>query len=355
AFTPAGSSVWILSCLDGWKKQRIYQTHPFYTNQQGITIPRDIYVFGHFWLQPDTGAPASLPEQSETEQCLSDLITTVHDQYHGHVCGVLGVQETSKGWKPADVTAYTRRAVAHPSLLEPLLAQVKKYPYDCLINDLEDGDASQPAIFSQYDALLQGKLSVPLGQTLLWKTQKVSAYWQRWQDWKTLADHADFFILMALDQDSINNPPVPASIVNYWWIKELYSYMRSIPHLFGKHPVAWELPTYYRLFTQRPDGKWTISSGTDVEQQIALALKSPEIPQNYLQDPNDPYFEYTNAQGVTTFLFFETARSSDILAQTLTNLNGSNCLLLSFWDNDSGTSHELGWSNILNDSHVHLC
>jgi hypothetical protein len=54
-FTSSGASVWILSCLDGWEKQKIYQVNPYYLNQQGIKKARDIYVFGHFWLQPKTG------------------------------------------------------------------------------------------------------------------------------------------------------------------------------------------------------------------------------------------------------------------------------------------------------------
>ncbi len=355
SFTPTGSSIWILSCLDGWQQQRIYQSHPFYRNTQGVTTAKDIYVFGNFWLQPNDGTLLSYAKLSAMQQCLSDLITTVHEQYHGHVCGVLSVQETSNGWKSSDVVAYTKRVVDRPLLLTPLVEQIKKFPYDCLIDDLEDGNSSQPEIFSQYDALLKSKLSVPLGQTLLWKTQKVSSYWQLWEDWKTLARHADFFIVMALDQDSINTPPIPASIANYWWVKEIYAYMRSIPHLFGTHPVAWELPTYYRLFTQQKDGNWDVSAGTDVDGQISLALKAQKILQNYLQDPNDPYLEYVNARNQFTYLFFETARSSDVLAQTLTGLNGSDCLQLSFWDNDSGTSYERGWSNILTDAHVHLC
>jgi hypothetical protein len=355
SFAPAGSAVWILSCLDGWEKQKIYQTNPYYTNQQGIQRAKDIYVFGNFWLQPGTGTLLSYADQPAMQQCLSDLITTAHDQYHAQVCGVIGVNESSNGWKAADVVAYTRRVVATPALLTPLVNQVKQYPYDCIINDIEDGNSANPQVFSQYDALLRSKLPVPLGQTLLWKTQDVQAYWQKWQDWGTLATKADFFIVMALDQDSINDPPVPASIVNYWWVKEIYAYMRSITSLFGTHPIAWELPTYYRLFTQQQDGSWAVSSGTDVEAHIATALQSPMIPQNYLQDPNDPYIEYTNARSQSTYLFFETARSSDVLAQTLTVLNGSHCLLLSFWDNDSGTSNTLGWSTILNDKSVHLC
>src|SRR5579864_2682892 len=66
------------------------------------------------------------------------------------------------------------------------------------------------------------------------------------------------------EQDSIDDPPFPTSIVNDGWVEDLYAYMRSIPRLFGAHPVAWELPTYYRLFTQQQNGKWAVSSGTDV-------------------------------------------------------------------------------------------
>jgi hypothetical protein len=55
SFAPAGSAVWILSCLDGWEKQKIYQANPYYINQQGVKKAKDIYVFGNFWLQPGTG------------------------------------------------------------------------------------------------------------------------------------------------------------------------------------------------------------------------------------------------------------------------------------------------------------
>ncbi len=355
SFTPAGSAVWILSCLNGWEKQKTYQANPSYINQQGIKRARDIYVFGDFWLQPVTGTLYSYTGQSAMRQCLSNLLTTAHSQYHAQVCGVIGVDEGSGGWPASDVVAYTKHASSTPSLLVPLVNQVQKYPYDCLINDIEDGNSASPQTFSQFDASLRSKLPVPLGQTLLWKTSKVQTYWQKWQDWSTLANNADFFIVMALDQDSINYPPIPASVVNYWWVKQIYTYMRSVAHLFGSHPIAWELPTYYRLFTHSSNDSWAVSSGTEVSEHIATALQSPGITQNYLQDPNDPYIEYTNVQHQDTYLFFETARSSDALAQTLTALNGSSCLLLSFWDNDSGTSNSLGWSTIQADQHVHLC
>jgi hypothetical protein len=357
AFTPSGAAVWILSCLDGWEKQKIYQANPYYINQQGIKKARDLYVFGHFWLQPKTGEFWPYSDQPEMLSCLSNLIVTVRSQYHAQVCGVVGVNEAPGpgGWKPADVVAYTKRVVAHPALLTSIVDQARKYSYDCIINDIEDGDKAHPETFSQYDALLRSKLPIPLGQTLLWKTHRVSSSWQKWEDWKTLANNADFFIVMALDQDSIDDPPLPTSIVNEGWVKNLYAYMRSIPRLFGAHPVAWELPTYYRLFTHQPNGKWAVSSGTDVDAQIATALKSKTIPKNAEQDPRDPYLTYVNAQGQMTYLFFETARSSDVLAQTLTRANTSICLLLSFWDNDSGTSNSLGWSSILADKQVHLC
>lgn len=354
-FTPAGAAVWILSCQDGWKKQHIYQAHPYYTDQQGQQKPRDIYVFGHFWLQPPTGTLQSLISQSAQEECLTSLIVTAHTFYHARVCGVLAVNEGQGAWKPSDVVNYTGRAIANPALLTPLVDQMKQYSYDCLINDIEDGDRANPQAFSRYEALLHGRLSVPLGQTLLWKTSEVQAYWQKWQDWSTLANNADFFIIMALDQDSIHDPPVPASIVNFWWVKQIYAYLQSVPHLLGAHPIAWELPTYYRMFTSRQDGQWAISAGTDVQEHITTALHSPTIRQNFAQDPNDPYIEYTNAHGQDTYLFFETATSSDVLAHTLTILGGSTCLRLSFWDNDSGTSSTLGWLATLTDAHVHLC
>lgn len=355
AFAPGGAAVWILSCLDGWEKQQIYQAHPYYTDQQGQQRARDIYVFGHFWLQPYSGELQSLTDQSAQQQCLTNLIATAHTTYHARVCGVLAVNEGKGGWKPTDVVSYTRRAAGQPALLTPLVDQVRQYSYDCLINDLEDGDSADPQLFSHYDALLHSKLPVALGQTLLWKTSAVQAYWQKWQDWSTLANNADFFIVMALDQDSIHSPPVPASIVNFWWVKQIYAYAQSIHHLLGAHPVAWELPTYYRMFTSRQDGQWAVSAGTDVQGQITTALHSSSIQQNFAQDPNDPYIEYLNVQGQDTYLFFETATSSDVLARTLTTLSGSACLRLSFWDNDSGTSSTLGWSTIFTDRSVHLC
>jgi len=355
SFTLANSSVWILSCLDGWQKQQIYQNNPYYIDEQGIKKARDIYVFGNFWLQPNTDTLLSYATSPKTLQCLSNLITTVHTQYHAHVCGVLSVQETSGGWKGSDVTAYTKRAVADPSLLTPIFEQVKKYPYDCLINDIEDGDAAHPETFTRYEALLHSKLPIPLGQTLIWKTLATSTFWQKWENWATLANNADFFIVMALDHDSINTIPTPSSIVDNSWLQDVYTYMRSVPHLFGTHPIAWELPTYYRLYTQQQNGTWAVSSGTNVETQIAIALKSNAILKNSVQDSNDPYLEYSHVPSQMTYLFFETAASSDVLAQTLTGLNGSSCLQLSFWDNDSGTSNSIGWSITTTDGNVRLC
>ncbi len=355
SFAPTGSSVWILSCLDGWQNQRIYQSNPYYMNEQGIKKARDVYVFGHFWLQPGTGTLWPYTESPQTLSCLSNLISTVHTQYHAHVCGVLGVQETSNGWHPADVVSYTKRTVASPGLLAPIVEQAKKYPYDCFINDIEDGDSAHPETFTTYEALLHSRLSVPLGQTLIWKTPAVSTYWQKWEDWGALANNADFFIVMALDHDSINVTPTPTSVVDATWVSALNTYMRSIPNLFGSHPVAWELPTYYRLFTQQQNGTWAISSGTDVQTQVTTATTSKAVPKNAMQDANNPYIQYTSASGQMSYLFFETARSSDVLAENLSALTTPGCLMLSFWDNDSGTSNSIGWSTISADSTVNLC
>jgi hypothetical protein len=360
AFVPAGAAMWILSCSDGWQKAKIYQSNPTYTNQQGTTRARDLYVFGSFWLQPNNGTLWEFHDQPNELSCLTDLLTTAHTLYHARVCGVISVDETGvetgKKWQGSDVAAYTQRAVAQPALLTSLVESVRHSPYDCLINDLEDGYNTHPEIFSQYDALLQSRLPIPLGQTLLWKTQAVSSYWQKWEDWSALAEHTAFCIIMALDHDSLYSPPVPASIVDTNWVGQIYAYMRSLPHVWHPGALAWEFPTYYRLFTHRQDGSWAVSAGTDTQAQITLALSTGRaIRQNQLLDAHDPFLEYTNKHGQDSYLFVETARSSDALARLLMGYNSSGCLLASFWDNDSGTSNTLGWSTLAQDQQIRLC
>jgi len=362
-FVVSGASVWILFCADGWEKKKIYQADPYYTDAQGVKKPKRMYLYGHFWLQPDTGNLWQYTDNPDVQHCLDEAITTLHTVYHTTVCGVIGVAEGKGEWTPADVVSYTKRVVSTPGLLQPIVDQVKAHQYDCLVNDIEDGNAKNPQIFSTYEHLLKSQLSVPLGQTLLWKTEAVSGYWQRWEDWQTLSENADFFIVMALDHDSINDQPIPSSVVNLRWVKDIYTYLRSITDMFGKHPIEWELPAYYRLFVCKEQGVcdsqqggiWDVSSGTDVEEQIAVALQSNAVAQNYLTDPRDPYIEYTNAAGKDAYLFIETAESSDTIARAVAQLNGSGCLSLSFWDNDSGQSLTRGWKGIEGDRAVALC
>src|SRR6266700_5221394 len=51
--TLSGGAAWIHNCQAGWKA---YQAHPTYRNGKGEEKPRDVYLYGHFWLQPSDGS-----------------------------------------------------------------------------------------------------------------------------------------------------------------------------------------------------------------------------------------------------------------------------------------------------------
>ena len=207
-----------------------------------------MYLYGHFWIQPSDGSLWDYVQhgRSDKEQCIENVLRVAH-QNHAQVYGVLGVDLRPGAWTKDDVFSYTQSAAKDAQVLQPIIHQVAQYHYDGLVNDIEAGDDSNPAAFTAYNANLRQMLhsenpQLLLGTTLIAKTTDLSTQWQSWQG--LAAGAVDFFVIMALDHDTIYSNPT--SIVDTTWLQHIYSYLKTIPHL-SEYPIEWELPTYCRI------------------------------------------------------------------------------------------------------------
>ncbi len=195
----SGGAAWIHNCSAGWKA---YQAHSTYRDAQGEEKPRDVYLYGHFWIQPSDGSLWNYVQhgRSDKEQCVEHVLQVAH-QNHAKVYGVLGVDLGPGGWTKDDVSAYTQRAAQDAHVLQAILQQVTQYHYDGLVNDIEAGDENNPAAFTHYNQHLRQMLhnenpQLLLGTTLIAKTTDLSTTWQSWQGLG--AGAVDFFVIMAL-------------------------------------------------------------------------------------------------------------------------------------------------------------
>src|SRR6266516_1677114 len=239
----SGAAAWIHNCQAGWKA---YQAHPTYRNEQGEEKPRDVYLYGHFWLQPSNGSLWDYVQhgRSDKEQCVENVLQIAH-QNHSKVYGVLGVDLSPGAWTKDDVISYTQSAANDTRVLQPILHQVAQYHYDGLVNDIEAGDDNNPAAFTAYNTNLRKMLHNEnpqslLGTTLIAKTTDLSTTWQNWQG--LVAGAVDFVVIMALDHDTLYSYPTP--IVDTGWLQQIYSYVQKFPQL----AVEWELHTYCRIW-----------------------------------------------------------------------------------------------------------
>ena len=349
----SGGAIWVHNCQASWK---VYQAHPTYKDEHGEEKPRDVYLYGHFWIQPSDGSLWDYTQhgQPDKEQCLENVLQVAH-QNQARVYGVLGVDLGPGAWTSDDVIAYTQRAANDAQILQPIIQQVAQYHYDGLVNDIEAGDNNNPATFTAYNKNLRTMLHNAdagslLGTTLIAKTKDLNT---RWQDWQSLADGAvDFIVLMALDHDTIYTNPT--SIVDTQWLQQVYSYLARIPGLKG-YPIEWELPTYCRLW-QFKNG-W--SNQTCEYPQASKLIQDlhngigGQIIDDHSSDLDSPFIHYMAQNGIESYLYYETVPSLLKQAKVLQNLQGNQCLYLSFWDDDTGEPQGL-WSSI-NQTSLKLC
>ena len=99
AMAPAslnGGAAWIHNCQAGWKA---YQAHPTYRDGKGEEKPRDVYLYGHFWIQPSDGSLWDYIQhgQPDKEKCVENVLQVAH-QNHAKVYGVLGIDLGSGAW-----------------------------------------------------------------------------------------------------------------------------------------------------------------------------------------------------------------------------------------------------------------
>jgi len=129
-----GGAAWIHNCQAGWKA---YQAHPTYRDEHGQEKPRDIYLYGHFWIQTSDGSLWDYVQHGrpDKEKCVENVLQVAH-QNHSKVYGVLGIDLSPGAWTKDDVIGYTQRAAQDPQVLQPIIQRVNQYHYDGLVNDI---------------------------------------------------------------------------------------------------------------------------------------------------------------------------------------------------------------------------
>ena len=348
-----GGAAWIHNCQAGWKA---YQAHPTYRDEHGQEKPRDIYLYGHFWIQTSDGSLWDYIQHGrpDKEKCVENVLQVAH-QNHSKVYGVLGIDLSPGAWTKDDVIGYTQRAAQDAQVLQPIIRRVNQYHYDGLVNDIEAGDDSNPAAFAAYNTNLRRLLhnenpQLLLGTTLIAKTKDLSTTWQNWQG--LAAGAVDFFVMMALDHDTIYSQP--SSIVDTTWLQQIYNYLKKIPQLAGS-PIEWELPTYCRI--------WQLNNGWSnqtCEYPEAVKLvhdlqhgTGGRIIDDHSQALDNPYVHYTDNNGVESYLYYETLPSLINQTKVLQSLQANQCIYLSFWDDDTGEPQAL-WPSIHQNT-IKLC
>jgi hypothetical protein len=346
-----GGAAWIHNCQAGWAA---YQAHPTYRDGKGEEKPRDVYLYGHFWLQPSDGSLWDYLQHGrpDKEQCIEHVLQVAH-QNHAKVYGVLGIDLSSGAWTKDDVISYTQRAAQDARVLQPIIQQLDRYHYDGLVNDIEAGDDQNPAAFTAYNTNLREMLHSEhpqflLGTTLIAKTTDLSTTWQNWQG--LVAGAVDFVVIMALDHDSIYTYPTP--IVDTGWLQQIYSYLQKVPQL----AVEWELPTYCRIW--KLENGW---SNQTCEYPEAVKLvhdvqngTGGRIIDDHSQALDNPYIHYTDNHGIEFYLYFETLPGLLHQVKVIQSLQGNQCLYLSFWDDDTGEPQQL-WPSLKQQDSIKLC
>ena len=349
--TLAGGAIWIHNCAAGLKA---YLAHPTYKSGNGAENSRDVYLYGHFWVQPSDGSLWNYVQNghADKEQCIENVIQVAH-QHNAKVYGVLGVDLGSGGWTQGDVISYTRRAAQNAHILQPILSQLEQYHYDGLINDIEAGDSQNPAAFTTYNANLWKLLhsvnpQFLLGTTLIAKTTDLSTPWQNWRG--LTSGSVDFVVIMALDHDSIY--PYPTPIVDSGWLQQLYIYLKKSPRL----TVEWELPTYCRIW--QLNNSWNNQTCEYSEAaKLAQSLQNGtggSILDDHSRSLDNPYIHYMDTNGVESYLYYETLPSLLNQTKVLQNLAGKQCIYLSFWDDDTGEPQQL-WPSLNQQASTKLC
>ena len=350
--TLSGGAAWIHNCQAGWKA---YQAQPMYRDGKGEEKPRDVYLYGHFWLQPSDGSLWNYIQQGqpEKERCIENVLQVAH-QNNAKVYGVLGIDLGAGAWTKDDVVAYTERAAQDASVLQPIIQQVDRYHYDGLVNDIEAGDEQNPAAFTAYNTHLRQLLhsdssQLLLGTTLIAKTTDLSTTWQNWQG--LVAGAVDFVVIMAFDHDTIFTYPSP--IVDTGWLQRIYGYLGKSSQV----AVEWELPTYCRLWKSGAGG-WS-SQTCEYPDAVKLvhdvqAGTGGKMMEDRSQAVDNPYIHYTDTNGVESYLYYETLPSLMRQTEAIQNLVGKQCMYLSFWDDDTGEPQAL-WPTINQQGGVNLC
>ncbi|MCL2817001.1 MAG: glycosyl hydrolase family 18 protein [Clostridiales bacterium] len=201
----------------------------------------DIRPDGSLWITP-------------SDKIDDAFIKTMHSR------GILVTPFISNHWdRPLGVAALANRA----ALADQLAAAVKKHDLDGLNVDIENVSESQRAAYTDFVRLLRQKL--PADKIL---TVAVAANPKGWNtgwhgsyDYKALAGHCDYLMLMCYDESYNGSPPGPVSSSSFFEGSIKYALNQGVP----KEKIVAGLPFYGRFWKEGAEPGGIAVTARDVE------------------------------------------------------------------------------------------
>ncbi|MCL2677788.1 MAG: glycosyl hydrolase family 18 protein [Clostridiales bacterium] len=201
----------------------------------------DIYPDGSLWITPaDKIDPA--------------FIKAMHSR------GVLVTPFVSNHWdRPLGVAALANRA----ALADQLVAAVKKYDLDGVNVDIENVSEVSRTAYTDFVRLLRQKLPADKILTVAaaanpkgWTTG-----WHGSYDYKALAGHCDYLMLMCYDESYNGSPPGPVSGKTFFEDSIKYALNEGVP----KGKIVAGLPFYGRFWKEGEASGGVAITAKDVE------------------------------------------------------------------------------------------
>jgi hypothetical protein len=278
----------------------------------------DAALVGTGWVDPTNGHLIN----GQSNNCISgnlsmdNVVQLVHSK--GGMAYLTVTMETDGApgsWTSQQQSDYIAKASTNQSFIDPIIQEVKRDNYDGVIMDMEAGDPNYPNIQQLFTTFNQHVWSAlkPLhklyGIALIHKLSDHDEYYylNGFENWSTLAQAADFMVIMAVDQSYFS----PGPTVSVPWLQQLLAYtLKTMPQMLPR--IIWELPLYGATWRMQ-GGKWVFDTGFNYADGQALVSQIPQseidTAASDLNDPTCAHLVYTDSGGVKHSLWFHTAKN----------------------------------------------
>ncbi|HWZ20548.1 MAG TPA: hypothetical protein VNW73_17260 [Ktedonobacteraceae bacterium] len=278
----------------------------------------DAALVGTGWVDPTNGHLIN----GQSNNCISgnlsmdNVVQLVHSK--GGMVYLTVTMETDGApgsWTSQQQSDYIAKASTNQSFIDPIIQEVKRDNYDGVIMDMEAGDPNYPNIQQLFTTFNQHVWSAlkPLhklyGIALIHKLSDHDEYYylNGFENWSTLAQAADFMVIMAVDQSYFS----PGPTVSVPWLQQLLAYtLKTMPQMLPR--IIWELPLYGATWRMQ-GGKWVFDTGVNYADGQALVSQIPQseidTAASDLNDPTCAHLVYTDSGGVKHSLWFHTAKN----------------------------------------------